>query len=123
MTETGYLREVIEIDTESLTTTGGTSGQLVVLGPDAMELDGGQSDGLAQQLRAEVAARRGQRDGEASEQVRQADTLARQRAVEKSKKEAEERARIEAEERAKREAEAICEHSIVDSILRPTAFI
>ena len=106
LAQTGYLREVMEIETEGLASETDVYDELSVFEfPDAGR-NAAMSDSLAQQLRAEVAARRGQRDDETSEQVRQAEAAARQRAEEKSRLEAAELARQEAEERAKREAEA-----------------
>ncbi len=61
-------------------------------------------DDAAAKLRAEVANRRGQRDGSTSELLKQLDEAARQKAQEKAAREAEEKARREAEEQARREA-------------------
>lgn len=67
--------------------------------------DDGEFDDTADKLRSEVARRRGQRNEDAAEVVRQLDETARRKAEEKAAREAEERARIEAEEKARREAE------------------
>lgn len=62
-------------------------------------------DEAAEKLRAEVARRRGQRDENTSELVKQIDEAARLKAEEKAAREAAERARREAEEEARRQAE------------------
>jgi len=62
-------------------------------------------DDPAEKLRAGVARRRGERDEETSELVRQFDEEARRKAEEKAAREAEEQARRAAEEAARRAAE------------------
>ncbi len=64
-------------------------------------------DEAAEKLRAEVARRRGQRDENTSELVKQIDEAARLKAEEKAAREAAERARREAEEEARRQAEEL----------------
>lgn len=62
-------------------------------------------DEAADKLRAEVARRRGERDENTSELVKQIDEAARLKAEEKAAREAAERARREAEEESRRQAE------------------
>jgi hypothetical protein len=62
-------------------------------------------DDAADKLRTDVARRRGQRDENTSELVKQIDEAARLKAEEKAAREAAERARLEAEEEARRQAE------------------
>lgn len=100
LTEEGYLRAVMEIPGDAA--AAGASDAAAGMSDE----DAQSTDVAAQHLRAEFAARRGQRDDEASEQVRQAEAAARQRAAERAQQLAEERAREEAIERARREAEA-----------------
>lgn len=72
---------------------------------DAEPEEGVIVDDAAGKLRAGVARRRGERDENTSELVRQFDEEARRKAEEKAAREAEEQARREAEEAARRAAE------------------
>jgi hypothetical protein len=99
LTETGYLREVAHLDMELLDED--SEGKLNYTLP---ELE--QTDGLAHQLRADFAVRRGQRDEDSAEELRAAEEAARLRAYEKARRVAEENARVEASMRSQRELDA-----------------
>ena len=83
-------------------------------------------DDAAAKLRAEVANRRGQRDGSTSELLKQLDEAARQKAQEKAAREAAEKARREAEEqthraaaeKARREAEELARRAAEEEARR-----